>query len=50
MFDDVATPSLHIMEIEIKLPKSEGDVVYQAVSKKLEKLGIRFVAIKRGRH
>ncbi|QDS68980.1 hypothetical protein FKW77_009025 [Venturia effusa] len=41
VFDDVATPSLHIMEIEIKVPKSEGDIVYEGISKELKKLGIK---------
>lgn len=49
VFDDIATWSLHIMEIEMKVPKSEGDVIYQAVSKKLEKLEIRLCGRQEGK-
>lgn len=49
VFDDVATRSLHIMEIEMKVPKSERDVIYQAVSEKLEKLGIRLFGRQEGK-
>ncbi|EKG18574.1 hypothetical protein MPH_04172 [Macrophomina phaseolina MS6] len=39
-FDDVAARSLHLMEVEVKVSKSEGDDAYRTVTEHLEKCGV----------
>ncbi|KAJ1709894.1 hypothetical protein NYO67_7950 [Aspergillus flavus] len=39
-FDDVAAGSLHLMEIEAKVPKEKADKAYEEVTQHLESLGI----------
>jgi hypothetical protein len=39
-FDDVAARSLHLMELEVKVPKSKSDVAYQIITEYLRKCGV----------
>ncbi|GAB5585169.1 hypothetical protein Unana1_00069 [Umbelopsis nana] len=40
VFDDVAARSHHLMELEVKVPKSESDVAYQTITEYLKKCGV----------
>ena len=40
VFDDVAAMSFHLMEMEVKVPKSKGDDTFQTVSEYLRNRGV----------
>lgn len=40
VFDDVIVRSLHLMELEVKVPKYKGDVAYWKITKYLKKCGV----------